>query len=227
MRVSVNVARMDAETMAQLLERTDGGAALAAAVREHDISPMLLLQAVVDPSAVPLLDEWKAPLCHALGLPKLPHRAYETPAVAAAGGGPRTAHLLPASALAGARLRVALGNAQPHFLRGADGHVQCNRCAARLPVRTDDELVALVHRPTWKQLHWKTFLCAACTRRADCTQDADMSMCRSCHGATATEWHELRYACADNDARARVLPLCATCARANAMQLATVAYDPV
>lgn len=140
----------------------------------------------------------------------------------------RVARLLPASALASARLRVSLCNASPHFRRAANGatSVLCNGCGAELPVRTDKQLRAAVFAPVWSQYRWKTFLCTACSQRALSLSGDDASAhCQSCFAREADQWIPLRYARADDAHRPRELPLCATCAEQSRPQLATVVYE--
>jgi len=66
------------------------------------------------------------------------------------------------------RLRVGLETKSAPFQRvGADA-IRCNgrACAAVITTRTDDELEAAMYAPVWHAMHWKTYLCTTCQRRA-------------------------------------------------------------
>jgi hypothetical protein len=219
--------RCDGNALAELVRLYTNDHALADRIRAANVTPWTLCQALpllLDDDDAALLHEHKATMCRAAGLTQQPHCVPAAPADAAAPP-PEVPRLRPARFLRGKRLRVSLAAATPHFCRTADGRVACNRCERGIAVHNDAQLAALVYASAWHELHWKAFLCEACT---DCVRHmpTQQQLCHVCFGAREAPVRcvPLRYARADDATQPRMLPLCSTCAAKPPVraQLATV-----
>ena len=140
----------------------------------------------------------------------------------------RVYQLLPASALADARLRVSLCNATPHFRRNTDTNaVICNGCERDMPEIIDDaQLRDAVFRPVWSDFRWKTFLCESCAKNALALDAEQLArLCHSCFRRDADQRIAIRYASVNCATEPRRLPLCDSCAELGRQQLSTVLYE--
>lgn len=221
--------RCDGNQLAELVRLYSGDNALADRIRAAGITAWTLCQAVpfVADDARQLLAAHKPLLCTVAGLPHRPHLTPAPPAAAAeTTPPPLPTALRPAKCLRGKRLRISLQSAKPQFCRTADGRVQCNRCDGPVAAATDAQLADAVHRGTWHELHWKTFMCAPCHAQVRPIDAARTAVCRSCYGAHAAplHWTPLHFARADDATQPRMLALCATCMERAPIrgQLATV-----
>lgn len=219
--------------LAVLAYAATGDLELATAVIECGLTAAALCQPrpMVSKEGDALLAREKHRLCAAVGIPPLDYHPSDAAKKRALGEDadqpPRARacrRLFPAAYLTGARLRVALDNAAPHYHRLADGTVRCECCRVGVVVETDDDLRALIYSPVWSELRWKTFVCAECRTSVVDAILPTAVVCRNCFTQPPTTLVPLIIAIANDNTVPRRLPLCATCHKECAVQLETVEY---